>query len=240
MQTGEVKMSEDRAIVGVIDAVRTRASTNEAIVSIAVPLEHAALVSGLMTKVGHQVGVAFADLNDFDNPYKLKESHEVPNSGKNFGAAARDLRLSTFFRRPAVWAAVGTDSEFLSWIRDQPCAKCGRQDYVGDTGEMKCEAAHVRRVANGAGTSIKPYYSAIPLCHLHHRMQHNRGEESLGLDFDKERIEYVRKWSWEKLKHDLGYKSWKDVPPHVLNTWAVENNVLQFLPEIYKETTNEI
>ena len=75
----------------------------------------------------------------------------------NYGQQAKELRLSSFFRRPEVWRAVGSDQEFLDWLRTQDCIvrssiHCG-----------PVVAAHVRRVANGSGTGIKPEYSAIPL-----------------------------------------------------------------------------
>ena len=52
-----------KAIILTVDAVRTRASTNEALVTFAIPLEQAALISTFMGKVGKQVGAAFADLD---------------------------------------------------------------------------------------------------------------------------------------------------------------------------------
>lgn len=228
-------MEKENAFIGVIDAVRTRASTNEAIVAIAVPLEHASLVAGLMSKVGHQVGVAFADVDSYGEPMLPEKPLEVPNSAKNFGAEAKALRLSSFFRTPAVWKAIGSDSNFLEWLRLQKCAKCGHQDYTGtDTGLMRCEAAHVRRVKDGSGTSIKPEYSAIPLCHRHHKLQHDKGESALAIDMDHARLHYVRLWAWESLKQQLGYESWKLVPPIVLKDWAERNNVAQYLPDDYK------
>jgi hypothetical protein len=44
-----------------VEGVRTRASTNEALLTLAVPLEQAALISAFLSRIGQQVGVAFAD-----------------------------------------------------------------------------------------------------------------------------------------------------------------------------------
>ena len=225
-------MKETNAIIAVIDAVRTRASTSEVILSLALPIEKAALISSLMSKVGHSVGVAFADVENASRG-TLNKSHEVSQKPKNFGTDAKALRLSSFFRTPAVWEQVGTDEEFLDWVRSQPCSVCDDYDYLDD-GRKVTEAAHVRRVANGAGTGIKPRSSAIPLCHKHHVLQHAKGEAELNLDFTIKRMEAVRKWGWMTLKKQLGYESWKDVPPHVLKAWATEHNVSQYLPIKYR------
>lgn len=46
-----------------VEGIRTRASTNEALLTLAVPLEQAALISAFLSRVGDQVGVAFADVD---------------------------------------------------------------------------------------------------------------------------------------------------------------------------------
>ena len=94
---------------------------------------------------------------------------------KPFGKQASELYRTGFFYAPAVLEAIGTDAEFLLWLRSQPCAAKHLGDCDGDI-----VAAHVRRIANGAGTGIKPdNYSAIPLCHKHHALQHQNGESAL-------------------------------------------------------------
>lgn len=153
-----------------------------------------------------------------------------------YGEFARELRLSSFFRRPEVWRAVGTDADYRAWLRRQSCAY--RSGVIGCEGGS--EAAHVRRVADGAGTGIKPEYSAIPLCAGHHRIQHSHGEGALGGRqwFDKQRIEYLVQWCWETLKTHLGHESWAEVPPRRLCDWAVEHDVFRFLPEAHRELTS--
>lgn len=44
-----------------IESVRTRAGTGEVLLTLSVPLESAALISGFLPKIGEQVAVAFAD-----------------------------------------------------------------------------------------------------------------------------------------------------------------------------------
>ena len=146
-----------------------------------------------------------------------KEPDSAPSK---YGQQAKELRQSSFFRRPEVWRAVGTDKEFLDWLKTQDCA--ANQPHSGDV-----VPAHVRRVGNGSGTGIKPEYSAIPLCDMHHQWQHREGESAFESRewFDKKRIEYLVKWCWETLKTELSYDSWSNVPPWELLKWAEDHQV---------------
>lgn len=152
-----------------------------------------------------------------------------PEKGR-WGEEAKTLRLSGFFRAPDVWKVVGTDKDFLNWLKSQKCA-CKDQECTGQV-----VPAHVRRVANGAGTGIKPEYSAIALCHHHHSKQHNDGESALGGKewFDKQRIAHVERWAWETLKATFGIESWTQVDPALLYEWAAEKGVEKYLPAVYK------
>ena len=157
---------------------------------------------------------------------RLTDQAAVEATRPNYGEQAKLLKLSGFFRAPAVWRACGTDAEFLGWIRAQPCAI---------TKATPAEAAHVRRVADGAGTAIKPEYSAIPLCREMHQRQHQEGESALGGKeaVDRLRIRYVEQWAWDACKAELGYQSMADVPPGELRSWAAERGVYQHLPNGY-------
>lgn len=204
------------AIVVIVDSVRTRASTNEALVTFAVPLEQANLVSTFMGRIGQQVGLAFADVTQ-------QKKHA-------YGVEAQKLKLSGFCRSPAVWEVIGQDSQFLAWVRAQPCI-IPEGPHEGDI-----VAAHVRRVADGAGTGIKPEFSAVPMCARHHREQHQHGESVLGgkEKFDAWRIETVERWAWEMLRAWMGYESMADVPPPTLRAWARDRGVDHLLPAIYR------
>lgn len=150
-----------------------------------------------------------------------------------YGAEAKALRLSSFFRTPDVWRAIGTDAEFLAWLRLQPCC-FGTTRSAPHAGDVV--AAHVRRVSEGAGTGIKPPYCAIPLCDSHHQDAHQHGDSMLGDRdwWDRQRIEHVQAWAWSALKSQLGYEHWNQVPPHVLIEWAVKHGVQALLPGAYR------
>ena len=74
------------------------------------------------------------------------------------------------------------------------------------------------------------------LMFLHKSLQHQQGESALGGKewFDKKRIDYVSRWAWETLKNQLGYSSWSETPPEVLNQWATQHNLQHHLPAEYR------
>ena len=148
-------------------------------------------------------------------------------TARPFGDEAKALRLSSFFRIPEVWRAVGDDRDFLAWLETRPCVVCKQ--------EPPSFAAHVRRVANGAGTGIKPEYSAVALCDPCHKTQHQKGESALADkgQWDRWRIEALVAWGWAALKDGLGYGHWYDVPPAKLYAWAAERNLERYLPVEY-------
>lgn len=184
---------------------------------------------------GQILDVAFA-LNSQDGQSKEADQQQAEEQAPfaMYGEHAKALYTSSFFRTPQVWKAVGTDAEFLSWIRKQPSAFSREySEYIN--GEGRCEAAHVRRVANGSGTAIKPEYSAIPLTKEEHRLQHGKGESTFGGKefFDRERIRHLHLWCWETLKSKLGFEHWNQVPPKSLYQWAEKHGVNRLLPACY-------
>ncbi|HVC17685.1 MAG TPA: hypothetical protein VNE18_10330 [Rhodanobacter sp.] len=224
-------MSE--ALVMTVESVRTRASTSEALVTFSVPLEKAGAVSSFMNRIGRQVGAAFADVDGVTPaPVKSKPKTKTP-----FGDYAKALRQAGFCRCPDVWRAAGTDAEFRAWIQRQPSWVSGNfSEYV--EGEGRCVAAHVRRVADGAGTGHKPEYACVPLTDAEHQHQHQQGESALApeADWDKARIEYVEQWCWDTVKTALGEDSMATVEPARLLAWAKERGVDRYLPPCYRET----
>lgn len=159
-----------------------------------------------------------------------------------YGQHAKQLKQSGFFRRLFVWECIGSDGEYLDWLRGQPCAGHSMVYHRSDSvlHNHRCEGdivpAHVRRVANGAGTGIKPSYSAIPLCNKIHQTQHAHGESSIAPkeEWDKQRILHVERWAWERLKRQLGYEHWNEVPPQELIDWAKERRLEVYLPSMYQ------
>ena len=200
-------------------------------------------------------GVALARMMD-----SVMVEHERPKADgdnhprkdkvdKTWGQEARTLFQSSFFRNPDVWRAIGTDKEYLEWVKRQPSAISGEFSEHHDTGEQYCIPAHVRRVEHGAGTSIKPPYAAIPLTNSEHQQTHNHGDTSLRPDewWDKTRIKYVHQWCWETAKtqitsdisgHHLPFESFGMIPPILVEGWAMQRKIERHLPNVYKGHVN--
>ena len=146
-----------------------------------------------------------------------------------YGDDARALHASGFFRVPEVWRALGTDKEYLEWCKGQPCCVSGKI-FGPHNGDIV--AAHVRRIADGAGTGIKPDFSAIPLCASHHHEQHQKGESALGgkEQFNTQRIIHLEKWAHERLCEVLEVESLTEASPEALLHWATNHEVERYLP----------
>lgn len=153
--------------------------------------------------IAHQQGRAFAQVE------------QKPGKGTE-GQFAKWLVQSGFFRKPDVWRWLGSDGDFLDWLKEQDCAYHSAPDrHDGDV-----VPAHVRRIADGAGTAIKPEYSAIPLCNKHHLQQHQHGEAHLGGKewFDRQRIVWIEKWGRLQLKEKAGIDSLTKLTPYHLES----------------------
>jgi hypothetical protein len=184
-------------------------------------------------------------LPDVDLPiFIARETTESAQAGLQeqavaaYGEFAKELRLhSNWMGNPDVWKHLGTDEEYLDWCRNQKCAHCNRApDWEMDTLVLN-EAAHVRRVANGAGTAIKPPYSAITLCSGCHRNQHQHGEDAIGgkAVVDRVRLDSVKQWAWERMRAIFGVESMRDVAPATLLAWAQHRGIERHLPLRYRE-----
>lgn len=182
-------------------------------------------------------------------PPEPKESES--SEPKPYGDLAALLYKHGFFYVPDVLEAIGTDEEFLAWVRTQPCALTGGFDKNTDKdgNEVQgCEAAHVSRIEYGRGVTHKPPYAAIPLIHEWHAKHHQFGE-SIFADGDengrgwmeKQRAKYVRSWASAKLSRAVlpGYTSTGWIPPAKLVEWAKLNNVVKYLPQEYLRAAGE-
>lgn len=159
-----------------------------------------------------------------------------------YGEYAKKLVQSGFFMSPDVWAAVGTDKDYLEWVKRQKSAISGEFSEYHDDGEAFCIPAHVRRVEHGSGTAIKPPYSAIPLTRAEHDQAHQHGDTNLRPDewWDKMRIKYVSKWAYEVLKKTMFYDSYTNMPPQDLVKWASKHDLTQYLPLSYINAETEV
>lgn len=205
----------------------------------------------LLCDVG--ASIAIARLSEPEAPGREQDTGPddvEPTTAKAlYGEQARILRLSSWFRTPAVWEAIGTDEQFRTWIQEQTSCLDYTSDWDSEKGRNVCEAAHVRR-AGESGTGHRGTYACVPLTHEQHQLQHSKGElavlskyrpgevktvEHAKAWFDGQRIKYVQAWCWAKLKADLGFAHWNLCPPSVLQEWAGSKAIGHLLPSGYIE-----
>lgn len=161
------------------------------------------------------------------------EEHKAPAASSEKGPHGefwRHLHQFGWFYNPAVWKAVGSDEQFREWIRTQPCAARRLDTNYMCVGDVV--AAHVRRVANGAGTGIKPPYSAIPLCDNHHQLQHKMGEEAMGGKewFDKQRGEHLAAWVKSRIYTMMNTDSLTKISPLEFGVFCDSLGIRHTLP----------
>lgn len=153
---------------------------------------------------------------------------------KHWGYLSRKLYSLGFFHAQEVLEVLGTDDEFLAWIRTQPSAHSKEfSEFIN--GQGRCEAAHVRR-SNNAGTGIKPEYSAIPLTHDEHALQHQQGESAIRDRewFDSQASKYRVLWAKTKLCELFNVESTRYIDPVNLVLWAIEKGIYHLLPKDYR------
>ena len=135
------------------------------------------------------------------------------------GKAWALLYKSGWWYCPDVWPLFGTDADYQAWCRSQPCAIPG----------IPCEgdivAAHVRRIALGAGMGIKPDYTTIPMCDTAHtRYQHQHGESAVGgkEHLDKLLAQYRTEWMKSVIREMFAVESCSQIEPGRFGRWVAE------------------
>lgn len=173
--------------------------------------------------------VFYMTLVELANDGQPVEKVSAHKPEKPYGKQASALYANGFFLVPQVLERIGTDKEFREWLKAQSC--CAEGQHEGDV-----VAAHVRRIANGAGVALKPEYSAIPLCNRHHQIQHQFGESQIGGKewVDKQRAKYLQTWASHTLAKVFGQQSIGYVDPKDLRMWAREYDLEAWLPGEYK------
>lgn len=115
--------------------------------------------------------------------------------------------------------AVGSDNAYLESLKKKDCCHCGRSPW----GEYLTIPAHVRSVAHGSGTSIKPPYNAVPLCHWCHQAQHITGENAVGgrAELQQQADHNLLCWVFASLAKKFGHPEWRLLLPW----WMEENGI---------------
>lgn len=164
---------------------------------------------------------------------------DEPDPEAEFGELADTLWLSKVLATDPWMAQIGTDEEYTEWCRAQPsCISSHYNEFPSaglHAGQGRSLPHHLRR-ASTSGTGIKGKYITIPVTHEEHEILHSDGELAFAMPkhFDGLLQSHRHRWAWQKLKADLGYDSWKQVPPEVLYLWCVDHDLVGMLPPAYR------
>ena len=160
-----------------------------------------------------------------DPPAKVLEDENNNGAGKLMQALYR----GGWFHAPKVLEALGKDAMFLQWCRQQPrCWACDGAPLE----DNPIVAAHYRKVAAGAGTSIKPPYSAIPLCKFCHDKQHQHGYSIISpAPWWEEKVAKARhEWGHQRMRDIFETTSMTAVPTKYVVEWALEHELNSLIP----------
>lgn len=217
-------MGEYIGLFGHVADVKAVKSLGVCRVVVEVPIEqHKAVTNGFWD------ADVLITLSDGKQGYGMARSGGLPETERDWGQAYRELYRQGFFNNPALWRWAGGDADYQAWCRGRKSVVSGRADWAD--GVARCEYAHVRRVAAGAGVGIKPEYSGVPLTHAEHALQHSQGEAALlahyGIRaddaagwFENKAAECRTEWVKSRLYAHFGVGSLKEVAPADFAAWA--------------------
>ena len=190
----------------------------------------------LLCEVGRTVAIAALQDAEPEIEWNKEELAYVDNECDNSaGKLMQALYRGGWFHAPKVLEALGKDAEFLQWVRKQDVCWCCNHIPGDDLNQPAIQAAHYRKVASGAGTAVKPPYSAIPLCSRCHGRQHQHGYSVLGTtDWWEEKVAKARqKWGHERMRGLFRTESMTAVPAQHVVEWALENELQALIPSEY-------
>ncbi len=155
----------------------------------------------------------------------------LENEGDNqAGKLMQALYRGGWFHAPKVLEALGKDAEFLQFTRAQGvCWCCSAFEDEG----ASIVAAHYRKVSSGAGTGVKPPYSAIPLCSRCHDKQHQHGYAVLGTNdwWEAKVAEMRQRWGHERMRAIFETESMTAIPAKWIVEWALEHELNAHIPK---------
>lgn len=160
----------------------------------------------------------------------INERKNLQKKIKEYGDAMNALKLSGFFKQPNVWKAIGTEEEYIDYIKNEKCLFHNHQCY--DIQAFKMNNEDVR------------HYAYVPLC-IKHAEQAKNDINSIpgGIKcLNMRHSILIYEWAMKKLTDILGY----DEPNlYVLNPskvlfWAIENKLNVYIPTSFKNAVDKI
>lgn len=183
----------------------------------------------LLCEVGQTVAVAAladSDAGEVEEVAAYQEN-ECDNSA---GKLMQALYRGGWFHAPKVLAALGKDAGYLQWVRQQErCQQCNNPG----TEEAPIQAAHYRKVGSGAGTGVKPPFSAVSLCSTCHATQHAKGYSALAPVGVWEAWVASTKagWGHQRMRDIFETESMTAVPAQYVVEWALEHELNALIPQ---------
>lgn len=168
-----------------------------------------------------------------DKAQEILDKGTEDECDNNAGKLIQKFYQNGFFHATPVLQALGPDSTFLQWCRGQPrCYSCDAEDSERNP----IQAAHYRKVAAGAGTGIKPEYSALPLCQKCHLKQHNEGYSAVAppATWEKWASGARHQWGHERLRQIFSTTSMTAVPMKYVLDWMAEHELSHLVPKEFR------
>ncbi len=133
----DVENNESAALIAVVDKISSRLSTSEMLVTLAIPIEHAARLSPFLTRIGKHVGVAFADLDGSEITALSTSKTEAPalprpTSNHPYGGYAKSLFERGIFYSPRLRAVLQVSEHVSPDVVAKHLARKFEKDSLGD------------------------------------------------------------------------------------------------------------
>lgn len=154
------------------------------------------------------------------------EEKELLKNQKYAEDAERLLVMSGFYQNESVWAQLGNDFQFQSWLEKVPCCH---------PGDVPCKESQVE-IMPIPGMKMGRF-GYVPLCKTHRGLWESDQVEGVvsPVSFLKSRQKHlVQNWASEQLKAKLGCPRHLEITPSKVYSWAIENNLQNILPSAYR------
>lgn len=156
-----------------------------------------------------------------------------------YGQQARALYKSGVLVLPALLRKLGSPTDFVEWVRDQPC-RISKEPVAG--------YSQVRAPDHWPGDLVPLF--AVPLSADLHRVRRQHGDlhclrHKPGATFSKdqqarewfrrEALETIRRWAWDRLRGALDVGSMTQASPAMVRQWFVGQGIDYCLPKGFKQ-----
>lgn len=190
--------------------------------------------SALTMRKGRHAGqVLAAVIAEVDEAEQEEQQHEAEQQASDkageYGSYYQSLYKVGWWHNPKLWPVMGSDREYLDWLKTKTCRFCGAFPPN--------DPAHVRRIEYGAGVGIKPDYSAITLCRDCHENHSQHGEAHAfgSRDWMEQQLAKQRpEWLKERLHAAFNVDSMSKVDPRLFVMWAKANDLFETLPAMIR------